>query len=339
MKSSYEMIRDLYERREQYQKERKDKQAKRMKVLMPVVCACILALIGVGVWKSGLITDRTNPVQRTDNAHTKPGADSQLPDTPQKDQPADPFPTGESKEQPGKEIIYRNPDATANEDYSEWCNKTVSSSLLSVLETCSEDDVIAIQYGCDCKWYQFDGTTIDSLEKEYRISSQIPSLMAQMLKYDGDYLVYGSAIYETGAPDGTKWAKEFYESQVEKYKELIDTYIVDGVFLREKLQEELDSGRPEETYVRIPYARWKKAVNAFYTDLAGRLHSSGVSVQLYDVYKDGWNELVLFLTKEEFRSFAMDETLKQTSGAYDLALRPGPNDDAIWLEPGTAVSE
>ena len=100
MKSSNEMICDLYERREQYQKERKDKQAKRMKVLMPVGCACILALIGVGVWKSGLITDRTNPVQRTDDAHTKPGADSQLPGTPQKDQPADPFPTGESKEQP-----------------------------------------------------------------------------------------------------------------------------------------------------------------------------------------------------------------------------------------------
>ena len=76
MKSSNEMICDLYERREQYQKERKDKQAKRMKVLMPVGCACILALIGVGVWKSGLITDRTNPVQRTDDAHTKPGADS-----------------------------------------------------------------------------------------------------------------------------------------------------------------------------------------------------------------------------------------------------------------------
>lgn len=339
MKSSDEMIQDLYERREQYQKDKKMKQAKRMKVMLPVACACIIVFIGAGAWKSGLITDRKDPAKESEIKNDKPGAESQFPNTTPTDNPKDPIPTGEMKEKPGKDIIYLDPDATVSDAYSEWRGKTVSSSLLAVLDSCADDDVIAIQYGCDCKWYQYNGAAIANLEEEYWCSRQIPSLMYQMLKYDGEYLAYGSAIYETGAPDGTKWAKEFYESQVVKYKKLIDAYIVDGVFLRDKLQEELDSGRPEETYVRIPYERWQEAVNAFYGELASRLRAGGVAVELYDTYKDGWKQLVLFMTKEEFAAFAMDETLGQTAGAYSLALRPDSYDDAIWLEPGTAVSE
>ena len=43
MKSSDEMIRDLYKRRERYQKDRRIRQEKRMKVMLPVACACIVA--------------------------------------------------------------------------------------------------------------------------------------------------------------------------------------------------------------------------------------------------------------------------------------------------------
>ena len=45
------------------------------------------------------------------------------------------------------------------------------------------------------------------------------------------------------------------------------------------------------------------------------------------------------MTIEEFADFAMDETLGQTGSADSLALRTDSYDDAIWLEPGTAVSE
>ena len=110
MKSSDEMIQDLYERREQYQKDKKTKQAKWMKVMLPVACACIVALIGAGVWKSGLITDRKDPAKETEIKNDKPGAESQFPNTTPTDNPKDPIPTGEMKEKPGKDIIYLDPD-------------------------------------------------------------------------------------------------------------------------------------------------------------------------------------------------------------------------------------
>ena len=102
MKSSDEMIRDLYKRRERYQKDRRIRQAKRMKVMLPVACACIVALIGVGVWKSGLITDRKDPDNETGISHDKPDVDSQFPNATPTDNPKDPIPTGEMKEKPGK---------------------------------------------------------------------------------------------------------------------------------------------------------------------------------------------------------------------------------------------
>ncbi|MBP5354454.1 MAG: serpin family protein [Lachnospiraceae bacterium] len=59
MKSSDEMINDLFERREQYTADKKRKRAARLKVLIPVCAACLVALIGAGIWKSGLL--RRNP--------------------------------------------------------------------------------------------------------------------------------------------------------------------------------------------------------------------------------------------------------------------------------------
>ncbi len=135
MKSSDEMIRDLYKRRERYQKDRRIRQAKRMKVMLPVVCACIVVLIGAGAWKSGLITDRKNPANETGISHDNPGADSQLPNATPTGNPKEPLLTGETKEKPGKDIIYLEPDATVSDGTGEWQGKTVSSSLLAVLDS------------------------------------------------------------------------------------------------------------------------------------------------------------------------------------------------------------
>ncbi|MBP5462987.1 MAG: hypothetical protein J6Y20_12830, partial [Lachnospiraceae bacterium] len=59
MKSSDEMINDLFKRRDQYTEDKKRKRAARMRILIPVCAPCCVLLLGFGVWKSGLL--RRNP--------------------------------------------------------------------------------------------------------------------------------------------------------------------------------------------------------------------------------------------------------------------------------------
>ena len=66
MKSSDDVINDLFERKEQYDADKKRKRAARMKVIIPVCAVCCAVLLGVGVWKSGLLRKITG-TNSTDN--------------------------------------------------------------------------------------------------------------------------------------------------------------------------------------------------------------------------------------------------------------------------------
>lgn len=60
MKSSDEMITDLYERRDRYVADKKKKQLVWRRFAVSVVAVCLAAILGVGVWKSGVL--RKDPV-------------------------------------------------------------------------------------------------------------------------------------------------------------------------------------------------------------------------------------------------------------------------------------
>ncbi|MBP5411404.1 MAG: serpin family protein [Lachnospiraceae bacterium] len=55
MKSADDVINDQFERKEQYDADKKRKRAARMKVIIPVCAVCCAVLLGVGVWKSGVL--------------------------------------------------------------------------------------------------------------------------------------------------------------------------------------------------------------------------------------------------------------------------------------------
>ena len=82
MKSSDDMINDLFERKEQYDADKKRKRAARMKVLVPLCAACCAVLLGVGVWKSGLLR-KNNGTNSTDNT---PGQTTVTPGEPNNSQ-------------------------------------------------------------------------------------------------------------------------------------------------------------------------------------------------------------------------------------------------------------
>lgn len=55
MKSSDDMIADLYERRDRYETDKKRKQAVRRRIAIPAIVVCLVMLLGAGVWKSGVL--------------------------------------------------------------------------------------------------------------------------------------------------------------------------------------------------------------------------------------------------------------------------------------------
>ncbi len=54
MKSSDEMIKELYESRDKYLEEKKKRQSKTIKIISPILGIAIVALVGLGVWEIGL---------------------------------------------------------------------------------------------------------------------------------------------------------------------------------------------------------------------------------------------------------------------------------------------
>ena len=66
MKNADDNSNNRLEQREPYTEERQRKHAARMRILIPVCAACCVALLGLGIWKSGLL--RKNPeTNSTDN--------------------------------------------------------------------------------------------------------------------------------------------------------------------------------------------------------------------------------------------------------------------------------
>ncbi len=102
MKHYKEVANNIFARREQFEAEKARKRGLLVKTLTPACCACLVALLGVGLWQSGLLSPQ--PPQTVDDAVTPgtkdwygPGEEeptvSQKPTDPQKP-PKDEAPVG-----------------------------------------------------------------------------------------------------------------------------------------------------------------------------------------------------------------------------------------------------
>ncbi len=66
MKNSNEMMNSLLERRDRYEVERAQKRTRLTHTLTPIGCICLVALLGVGAWQSGIF--ETQPSQTLNDA-------------------------------------------------------------------------------------------------------------------------------------------------------------------------------------------------------------------------------------------------------------------------------
>ena len=139
---------------------------------------------------------------------------------------------------------------------------SVSSELYEALSSAKDDDYLdiivssALTVSGD---FEYQGKKYSQYSMEYSQSKLLLKKQNVLLE-DGELLKYGDILYTTGTPDGIKWPEKRYNEALEYYGDLINTYIVDGEFLRDKLQG--DSVATKEKIDTL-YARMQEASNAY----------------------------------------------------------------------------
>ena len=290
MKNTEEMVNSLFKRCDQYRAEKRVRRKRVAKVT--ALSLCFIAAIGIMVLSKEIKTSTAY----TDN-------------------------TSKSTDAIYDSIIWGNNDAHQSEDngFIEWNDKPlVSYRLYDALESGSEDDIFAIcakppigggsSFKVD---YEYQGKTLTDYYLAMCEEEHLPELLSQLL-IDGEYLKYGTVLYETGLPNGEKWARSYYEETIDYYGQtLLDKYIVDGQFLKDKLERDIEKAQKQTKAADNYY----KAFTAYLNHLASSIDSL-LPLELEVVPQQGG--IIIFLTKKGFTQLKVEN---MEGWAFDLAIR------------------
>ena len=167
--------------------------------------------------------------------------------------------------------------------------------------------------------FVYEGKTLAEWAVAADEELMLPEKMAELLK-QGDELKYGTALYETGTPDGIKWDRAWYEDRVAYFGDLLNKYIVDGEFLREALEADVAALRgisittPDgtttvayygETSARAQYIRaWNAYLETVLPATVSRLTESGIQCSRVAYLNDA---LSLTVTAEQLKNLPLDD--------------------------------
>lgn len=90
------------------------------------------------------------------------------------------------------------------------------------------------------KDFVYKGKSYDVYKQEYKESQTLVEKLECLLE-EGEALKYGELLCTTGTPSGEIWSQERYNYKTQSYygKNMLDTYIVNGEFLKDKVQRDL----------------------------------------------------------------------------------------------------
>jgi hypothetical protein len=134
-------------------------------------------------------------------------------------------------------------DSNHADAFVTWHGWSMDSSLYEVLNRAAPTDFIAIvvrkDNAADRDAFAYRGTTFAQLQAQ---RSELYRLANNLLAFhkEGEWLKYGELLYTTGAPDGEKWSKAFYDERIARYgADFIARYVIDGEVQTTRLQEDL----------------------------------------------------------------------------------------------------
>ena len=256
MKNYKEITNNLLDRRERYLKMKEKKVKIITSVVLSVSCICLVAIIGLVNFKG---------------KNLKPSNNNDI------------------------EVKWATSEDSGEEGITTWNGKNVSFRLNTALETDDSEIVYAIYARpfIDDN-YTFEGKTLKDYYLDMANETNLPEKLLQLLK-DGDSLKYGEELYTTGAPNGEKWVESLYNERVNFYgKELLSKYIVDGNFLKEKLEEDIKVANNTTT----AQEKYKKVKNNYLNDLA-----KSITGELQSEVSEINDGIIIYFKKDKFASF------------------------------------
>lgn len=224
--------------------------------------------------------------------------------------------------------------ATANGDsqemgYSEWNGKCITMSLYAALsDEKNKNSVFAVGVGFELdNNFIYNGKTIDEYKAEADRKQQVLDGMGALLKM-GEELKYGEALYKTGTPDGKKWARQLYDETVENIGEdLLKTYIVDGEFLKDELESDIENFSDHITSRRD----CDKAIEAYYSFVAQQTSEQLWERNISSEVRDG---LIVYVSVAELISLEIDNAM-----FYSLKIKAGEGEDMAETSTDDVVTE
>jgi hypothetical protein len=271
MKSSKEMTDSLFDRRDEYMKQQRTRRGLMTAIAGGVGCVALVALVGFGIW--GAVNNGMN----------------------------NPAPTISDMK-----VIW------ADSSYMEVTQNGVSTKLENAINSFGKDKVFAILAMPEIDYsFKYQGKTLEELSNALREEVMLPEKLWQLLK-SGDFLKYGEALYTTGTPEGEKWDKALYEQQINFFgKDLLEKYIVDGQFLSEKVEQDIEKAEKNNT----AQDAYNKAMSAYLEKIASSVNGSMPSQTVPER-----NAIIIFLTGDAFSEFKADHS---EGWIYDLAPKGG----------------
>ncbi len=177
--------------------------------------------------------------------------------------------------------------------------------------------------------YEYKGMTIQKYIDERDENSHLFDKLIQLDK-EGTKLKYGEALYTTGDGNGEIWDKSLYEERVAFYGEdFLAKYIVDGKFLREKVEEDIAK------FDYAPQDNLSEAIKAYYHDMkqssVQKLKEQNISYE----YDEAADELVINVTETELKALSLDNI-----SSYGLKTPPVTTDgEPFATQPAIVVME
>lgn len=203
------------------------------------------------------------------------------------------------------------------ESISLWQNKILKNGLFQAVQNANSGDLLEI-VALSPKDYDFiyQGISLYDYYTAMGTEQDLPDKLGQLLK-EGDALKYGTALYETGTPDGEQWYQSLYEERIAFYgDDILSRYLIDGEFLKEKLEQDLQASFS----MHEAKDAYHEAFHAYLSSLADEIHFA----QPCEVHMDeilNTETLLLHCTKDEFSAFTPENISE-----WIFMLPPSPND-------------
>ncbi len=308
MKTCDEMMQSLLERREAYRTAQKKKKT----VLLSVTSTlCVVALMGVVLWQSGWMTP---PAVTEPQGGTEEPQESEKPTMPS-------YPilwgteacvshnTGEMVD---SDVYEQDATNSCVRRYLKICGKQLGD-FLSNNESTEKIALFVRSYDYETALFEFlhNGKTVAEYQQDVEDYQTRLQKMERLVGGEGEDLAIGRDAYtsQSSYKETCEWLG----------KELVDTYVVDGVFLAEKAQEDLIALKNDRT-VRVAY---DEACRAYQRYAAAQLKPILEQKGFDCYYTEGDEYLLFFATEEEFVSFNLGAE-EYNNWKYDLATEPIP---------------